>query len=136
MPLLHMSLQVSPLYTSHDSTRVITLHVSRFYTCRHSTHVTILHASPSVTIIHVSLCICRILRGASESILQSVWLQEMQKVVDGRRSSYPWTSAEINELRNKGHVKGYNYTLVRSSQLYPELAYSPANIRLTKMLPL
>lgn len=70
---------------------------------------------------------------ATERAVQYAWLMEQLRVEEGRRSRYPWTSAEINQLKVKGKVTGYTYKLIKPSKLYPELADSSANIHFVKL---
>ena len=67
-----------------------------------------------------------------ERAVQYAWLEELTTVNDARRSKYPWTSAEINQLKHNGRVIGYTHQLRKSSTEFPELADDPANILFVK----
>ncbi|XP_067944760.1 teneurin-m-like [Watersipora subatra] len=75
----------------------------------------------------------RILNLATSRAVEAAWRNELKIVDDGRRSRYPWTSREINQLKHIGRVEGYTYKLVRPADLYPELADSPSNIEFVKL---
>jgi len=74
----------------------------------------------------------RIFNVVIERAVQYAWLDELGTVNDARRSKYPWTSAEINQLKHNGRVTGYTHQLRRPVTEFPELADDPTNILFIK----
>lgn len=79
-----------------------------------------------------AILVYRIFNVVIERAVQYAWLDELGTVNDARRSKYPWTSAEINQLKHNGRVTGYTHQLRRPVTEFPELADDPTNILFIK----
>jgi RHS repeat-associated protein len=64
--------------------------------------------------------------------VREAWKQEKTLVEETGRGTRPWTTAELQELRETGKVSGYEGHHINSVNGHPELAGNPDNIKFVK----